>query len=66
MDPTRQRLHLPFPFSPPRNGAPDITGEFAGILIPLRPAAIPALPCLLITRAAALDPILASTAPLEP
>ena len=38
MDPTHQWLHLPFPFSSPHNGTPDITGEFAGIHIPLHPA----------------------------
>ena len=31
---------LPFPFSLQRNAAAEITGEFAGILIPLRPAEI--------------------------
>ena len=35
---------LPFPFSLQRNAAAEITGEFAGIFIPLRPAEIPGTP----------------------
>ena len=46
LDPTRQRLHLPFPSSPPRNSAPDIPGELAGIHIPLHPAIPGALPLI--------------------
>ena len=38
---------LPFPFSLQRNAAAEITGEFAGIFIPLRPAEIPGPPLYL-------------------
>jgi len=46
LDPTRQRLPFPFPSSPPRNSAPDIPGELAGIHIPLHPAIPGALPLI--------------------
>jgi hypothetical protein len=36
----------PFPSSPPRNSAPDIPGELAGIHIPLHPAIPGALPLI--------------------
>ena len=42
--PTRQRLPLPLSFLPAAKQSPEITGEDAGILIPLRPAAISARP----------------------
>ena len=44
------RSSLSLPFHPAAQRMPEVTGEFAGILIQPRPAAIPAWPCLLTTQ----------------